>query len=1066
MNEQTIHCTECHFENPVGGKFCSNCGAKLPKSTKIICPRCQTPNPHDRLYCDNCGARLILETGSIEPEEDTTENASGLKAFTLPTRKPGDTGELDPDAVPDWLKTGQSSTLPSEDDLTIDSENLPRLEDLTPENRDTDDLPDWLVGSEQDDPIIHAPTIITTEHYQALLDREEREGKSPETADLLAQYGQDKTNLPDWLAATTSNQGAEIDSPAYEEAEDDNLDWLESLSQPSTEPQKQTPADEPQNIGVTEWLHSLDDETDTEDADISWLEGTTMLSEPAQETESKINWVSSLASEPPQDEASDSELEMDWLDELGPPQTNVLSEDQQITPEDDTLLAEEQLPDWMEELGPPQTNILAEKTFSEEEPQEPDTFDFDLDIENDPLVVLNQLPTTEDSDLPDWLANIDDAQQEETSPSATNEDEASWLSERNFPAGTSSLEWLGVTGELPPLEGTPKDAKEEIPYDKLDDSFMDTEPPVVSQSPDWLSELASLDTGELPVDFDKNLAEQEEAEVTAVSPADQFTLEFDELEADLPEIIGKPEPLQADDFQSVEDDTWLSTGSFLEEPLNSELPSWLTQLDEVSTSSEGEAEADNLIPSEDLPEWVTQLRPDEHGSKSGLTASLSELGFDGTLEDIPEDFAGAKLPDWLQDVAPSGANIAADDVADVAPADIPEWMTGGESDSDYLGGLDQATTAEWDSMLANLPPDEELVKAELPDWIQALKPTDAAKETTAESQQQQAETIGPLAGLAGVVGIEPLISRPRAVESVLSFSVTKEQQVQAALLQQLIRQESTAVSAAAEPEDTISIGWLRLVMGILLIGAVLVGLFGPNLLQLSVPTATPGVTAVHEQLTAQTGKPVLVVFDYTPAMSGELNDQALLILTDLLENNATILTMSQSVAGTMMALPTGLADQTQPIGFVPAESVGLRAVGSCLRGERPCDTVSGRSLSPEARQLLPDVSLVVVLTGDRDSLVNWVEQVASPYQVPMVAGITQALAPAAQPYLQTGQIDAALQGLPDTAVYQQTYHPELNNNLPEKWRAQTFASLLSMFVLILGAVIFGISGTIQRSKAR
>ncbi len=1064
MNEQTIHCTECHFENPVGGKFCSNCGAKLPQSTKIICPRCQTPNPHDRLYCDNCGARLISETGSIEPEQDTTENAPGLKAFTLPTRQPGDTGELDPDAVPDWLKTGQSSTLPSEDNLTVDSENLPRLEDLTPENRDTDDLPDWLIDSEQDDPIIHAPTIITTEHYQALLDREESEGKGSETADLLAQFGQGKTNLPDWLAATTSDQGAEIDSPAYEEAEDDNLDWLESLSQPSTEAKPKEPADQSQDIGVTEWLHSLDDETDTEDADISWLEGTTMLAEPAQETEPEINWPDALASEPPQEEApaSEPEIEMDWLDELGPPQTNVLSSDQQTTAEDDTPLTEEQLPDWMEELGPPQTDVLAGETASDEARDALDQ----IDIEDDPLVVLNQIPTTEDSDLPDWLANIDETQ-EEISPSASDdEEEASWLLERNSPAVTSSLEWLDVTGELPPLEGGARSDKEEIPYDKLDDSFMDTEPPVVSQSPDWLSELASLDTGELSVDFDKNLEEEEEIAETAVSPSDQPDLEFDELEPDLPDLIGEPEPPQETDSQPVEDDNWLSTGSFLEEPLSSELPSWLTQLDEVSTSTEGEAEADNLIPSEDLPEWVAQLRPDEHGSKSGLSASLSNLGFDGTLEDIPEDFAGAKLPDWLQDVAPGGANAAEDDVADVAPADIPEWMAGGESEGDYLGSMEQATTAEWDNMLANLPPDEELVKAELPDWIQALKPTDTAKEAASESPQQHAETVGPLAGFVDVVGIEPVVSKPRAVENVLSFSVTKEQQAQAALLQQLTRQESTAVSTTEEAQDTISIGWLRLVLGVLLIGAVLVGLFGPNLLQLSVPAATPGVTAVHDLLTAQTNKTVLVIFDYTPAMSGELNDQALLVLTDLLENNATILTMSQSAAGTMMALPTGLADQTKPIGFVPAESVGLRAVGGCLMGEHPCESVSGRSLSPEAQQLLPDVSLVVVLTGDRDSLVNWVEQVASPYQMPMVAGVTQALAPAALPYLQTGQIDAALQGLPDTAVYQQTYHPELENNLPQKWQAQTFASLLSVLVLILGAVVFGVSGTIQRSKAR
>ena len=43
-----------------------------------------------------------------DPKEE--DQASAPQAFTLPTRKPGETGELNPGLLPDWLRTGEHAT--------------------------------------------------------------------------------------------------------------------------------------------------------------------------------------------------------------------------------------------------------------------------------------------------------------------------------------------------------------------------------------------------------------------------------------------------------------------------------------------------------------------------------------------------------------------------------------------------------------------------------------------------------------------------------------------------------------------------------------------------------------------------------------------------------------------------------------------------------------------------------------------------------------------------------------------------------------------------------------------
>ncbi|HUM70900.1 MAG TPA: zinc ribbon domain-containing protein, partial [Chloroflexota bacterium] len=252
---QEIVCKECAFSNPAGSKFCNNCGTKLPLGTHIICVNCGTSNPIDRIFCDHCGTRLIPEEPRTEAKAKDEPAAPIKGAFSLPARRPGETGDLDPSKVPDWLKTGKMGD--KLDDEDISDLELPRIEELT-RKRHTDDLPEWLVDDEDSDPIIHAPTIISTEFYKDLLGRAEA---APKLSDDL--FSEEEANLPDWLmddgptagkTTTPPPKSADIDRPTEEPAKP------AKAARPSPPPGPQPPDAEK---SLTSWLSSsLSEEED------------------------------------------------------------------------------------------------------------------------------------------------------------------------------------------------------------------------------------------------------------------------------------------------------------------------------------------------------------------------------------------------------------------------------------------------------------------------------------------------------------------------------------------------------------------------------------------------------------------------------------------------------------------------------------------------------------------------------------------------------------------------------------------------------------------------------------
>lgn len=78
--QQVVICPSCGTKNPVGTKFCGNCGASLAPSAKVVCPKCKAENPAGMKFCGSCGTPLTQQAeAEITCPKCNTKNPSGTK---------------------------------------------------------------------------------------------------------------------------------------------------------------------------------------------------------------------------------------------------------------------------------------------------------------------------------------------------------------------------------------------------------------------------------------------------------------------------------------------------------------------------------------------------------------------------------------------------------------------------------------------------------------------------------------------------------------------------------------------------------------------------------------------------------------------------------------------------------------------------------------------------------------------------------------------------------------------------------------------------------------------------
>lgn len=685
----------------------------------------------------------------------------------------------------------------------------------------------------------------------------------------------------------------------------------------------------------------------------------------------------------------------------------------------------------------------------------------------------------------DWLAGLGSASEEEDEPVPD------WLAELRGPAravpGPERLE-----SSQPGLQGgeparPPAEAQ-----------------PVSEESlPSWFSRL------------EKQPEEPRPAETGSEPP-----LEGQARAEDLPAWMEslKPKPETGELFSGGEAfPEWLSNvpaPSETPSPPQTPEPDWLNKLKEKA--AEPEPELPPAAPASDVPDWLAGLGA-ETGARSAFEA--------GSVfkEEAPEaGLPPAELPDWLSDLKP-GARATAKveepaEAAEPAPAaqtlekpaePLPDWLSNieqtappastvsplvEESDGpaaaetpaafavetpDWLSRLRPERSPETQAPVPEAPP-EDLETAELPSWVQAMRPVESVvsdARTSAPAEGGVTESTGPLAGLHGVLpaGTGVGISRRPPAYSI-KLQATENQLKYASQLERMIIEEKQAKGPKAG--RLVSNRMWRWLISVILILAVLLplvagGQFTPDLEFF--PPEWGNTKALLDGL--PDGAPVLVVFDYEPALFGELQAAAAPVIDRMLVFGARLTLVSTSPIGPALAeqflastqvnhLETGM--QYANLGYLPGGPAGVYYFASSPQAAAP-RTVEGAPAWEmpvlQGVERLSDFAMLVVLTDNADTGRVWVEQTRTFIgETPVLMVISAQAEPMIRPYYDSGQVQGLVAGLAGGKTYEQSF--ETGNLARRYWDSFGTGTLASVILIAIGGVVGAILARQDRKKEK
>lgn len=751
---------------------------------------------------------------------------------------------------------------------------------------------------------------------------------------------------------------------------------------------------------------------------------------------------------------------------------------------------EEDIPDWMRGIAPAKPAPATPK--HEQPPKAEETYPRRQEIswEEEPAPATppptGPLGAVQSEDgIPYWLKNM-----EEEAP-AENQEVADFLAKQEEPPvppqgnispfenGTfrpntgELINWLNkmspqVGEPAPSMPGADQPASEPLPdwVSKLESEPAEAEtsaPAADSFNFDWLKEEASKPF----TPFQSSQAPQESAPVE--EPAETSTGLPDWMQ---PGAAAPQEPAPAPQEEAGAPD-WLNTMSAetpAETAAPSDVPDWLKSLPEIPTAAE---------PSKppDAPDWMQSFAAE---SALGAASTPSQAG-----EELPQWAQPAREEpapkadeasafDWMQPAAPSQTP------QEIPPVQTPAFVPGeepvqaGQADDlfavnmpDWLSGIAPAEAApSLKAAQKSEAPQEEIAPAELPSWVQAMRPVEAALPDTAavgEPSSQPAETQGPLAGLRDVLPAV-LGSSTSGKPKIYSIRLepTADQQQHAALLEQMLESETQAKPMRMGAPLLGAQRVLRWVVTAILFLIIAFLLF--TQLKLTPPPVvlSPESELAFNALNATPNDaPVLLVFDYEPALSGELEAAGASFLNGLTElHNPRYTLLSTSPTGAALAEHFRsrsnflLADRVVDLGYLPGEASGVYAFALNPRAAKPANADGSAAWVSTVSQdvhAYSDFALVVLLTDRAESARMWVEQTATRRNGrPLVVISSAQAAPMIQPYLISGQVSGLVSGLHGGAEFEGRFGKP--GAAVRYWDAFNLSKLTAVILIFLGGM--------------
>jgi hypothetical protein len=734
---------------------------------------------------------------------------------------------------------------------------------------------------------------------------------------------------------------------------------------------------------------------------------------------------------------------------------------------------EEEVPDWLVSLT---GNAPAKKKKNEPEDTQvkwvelggPDDFEeasqsigatqapSEAPVQNTtPRWMLPQEPAPDKDELADWLSHAD-----QTSAPASDQSPAAQPFESTPPVPSPStpsedMDWLKNLESRPfgseqaPQESQSPDQSKELNTQSTPAS----PPPPASDVPDWLS----------------NLPAQE--------PASQSP------------------PLREQESQAPSQPDWMQqagTPTKSEPVAPSEVPDWLKAFGQTSTTQEPST---SLGSSPDLPDWLKAAAPQSDSPPPQAPQSA---------QDVPQKSQPAApsvpshnieptpaTPDWLSSLRPSEPQqpvqpVEAPEPEPSTPAFVDNSAAGRDSDAifasmqmpDWLTAIEPEGTGQSSNEVnppSPAPTGDSITPAELPSWVQAMRPVESAARpsTFTPSSDSSMEGGGPLAGLENVLpsgdGYRPT-SKPKAYS--IKLNATAEHQTQAALLDQILAAETEPIpmkSASVMMSQRV-LRWAITMLVFLFVGGILFAGTQVFVLPSRVPSdQTEMAISAADKIPA--GAPVLAVFDYEPSLSGEMQAVAQPFLNRLLllkHPRLTILSTSATGPALAESLVSGpLSDrnyrrgtQYADLGYLPG---GLAGVKDFV--QNPIATMPLDADGSQVWQTAPlkgvthfsDFASIIILTDSVEAGRAWIEQTSGPIPTRPLRGSASMIivsssqaGPMLMPYVASGQVNGLINGLNDSSKTEQANGQA--GLVRRYWDAYSIGLLLAAGMITLGGL--------------
>jgi hypothetical protein len=584
-------------------------------------------------------------------------------------------------------------------------------------------------------------------------------------------------------------------------------------------------------------------------------------------------------------------------------------------------------------------------------------------------------------------------------------------------------------GFLPPApEETESDALSSLPEMEekasAESPSQKSSPNLEDAIPDWLK---ATETG---------FTQPSEEEPEVPSPED--------LSEQIDSIINPPTSSSTPQEDAVDND-WLESlladagAGESEEPAIEEEPAEKlgaeTEPSQEELEQEISSEENQAIPLEpfEKPDWLASLEASSTIKLEGGMFGAEPVQEETAAIEVPEEESIESIdqPDWLTKVLPE------------EPPESPEET------------------------------EEGLAAAELPTWLEALRPSDATLPTGPVEDISGAEVVkaGPLSGLRGVLSAQPSAIRPQKPPTYsIKLRVTDEQQARMQMMEDLLADEGKPKPLPAQHAIT-SQNILRLIIAIALL-LPMVWLIIRKSQQTSMPQPgnVPGVVDFTQSIQKlPSDAAVLVAFDYEAGFAGEMNLAATNVITQLMNKNAYLTLVSTMSSGPAMAesvIKNAFADLSADqgvylnyanLGYIPGGTMGLLGLvnspksilpysldGSNVWAGAPLNAITG----------IEDFSAVVVMTNDPDTARIWIEQ-ASPKLLevgtPLLIVTSAQAEPLIRPYFESSpaQVQGLISGLTGGIAYARTFG---NTQVNGEWDAFSAGITISVVILLVGSI--------------